>query len=246
MPGTASCSIESVIVRVVRQEHVWVQYADQEQGRPPKKKKQKKTTDTDLAEFEAEIAAIEDGQADEVCMPRRIHAVAAETSNRYLEEHLLTGKLVQGSPPPEERTFVDDDGTKFVWDSALRKFCPEDMVTPQAASAGTQQQQKNPPATSQGGAGTAGEYTQVLILFKQVACVVTVCIQQFHNACSCSAFTQNSSCHWFSLIKNPSNSICCIKNMPRVLSTVHLLCHARSETRFRRVITFPGSGACRT
>ena len=39
-------------------------HADQEQGRPPKKKKKMK--DADMAEFEAEIAAIEDVQADEV------------------------------------------------------------------------------------------------------------------------------------------------------------------------------------
>ena len=43
--------------------------ADQEPGKPPKKKKKKETTDADLLEFEAEIAAIEDGQAQDVHVP---------------------------------------------------------------------------------------------------------------------------------------------------------------------------------
>ena len=32
-----------------------------------------------------------------------------------------------GSPPPDERSFVDDDGTEFVWDVQLRKFRPTDL-----------------------------------------------------------------------------------------------------------------------
>lgn len=79
------------------------------------------------------------------------------------ELRLLISKFVQGSPPPEERTFVDDDGTQFVWDPALRKFRPEDMPTPQAES-GTQPQQ--PP---KGDTAPGGEYTQVLI--HHAACV---------------------------------------------------------------------------
>lgn len=63
---------------------------------------------------------------------------------------------VQGSPPPEEQTFVDDDGTKFVWDSTLRKFRPDDMAAPQA-DAGTQQQA----AASTVAPAATGEYTQV-------------------------------------------------------------------------------------
>ena len=31
------------------------------------------------------------------------------------------------SPPPDERTFVDDDGTLYVWDPALRKFMPSEQ-----------------------------------------------------------------------------------------------------------------------
>lgn len=34
------------------------------------------------------------------------------------------GDEVPPSPPPEERSFVDDDGTLYVWDPALRKFQP--------------------------------------------------------------------------------------------------------------------------
>lgn len=32
------------------------------------------------------------------------------------------------SPPPEDREFEDDDGTRFVWDSSLRKFRPEGLA----------------------------------------------------------------------------------------------------------------------
>jgi hypothetical protein len=77
-----------------------------------------------------------------------------------LRVHLLTGLLahvMQGSPPPEERSFEDDDGTKFVWDSMLRKFRPEDMATPNAE---TQQQQ---PGATAGADAAPVEYTQVLI-----------------------------------------------------------------------------------
>jgi HIV Tat-specific factor 1 len=35
------------------------------------------------------------------------------------------GADVPPSPPPDERCFEDDDGTIYVWDSALRKFMPE-------------------------------------------------------------------------------------------------------------------------
>jgi hypothetical protein len=41
-------------------------HADEEQGKPPKKQRKKQATDAELAEFEAEIAAIESGQPDEV------------------------------------------------------------------------------------------------------------------------------------------------------------------------------------
>ena len=37
---------------------------------------------------------------------------------------------VPDSPPQDEREFEDDDGTKFVWDSTLRKFKPEGMDLP--------------------------------------------------------------------------------------------------------------------
>lgn len=32
------------------------------------------------------------------------------------------------TPPPEERSFIDDDGTLYKWDSKLRKFMPEESV----------------------------------------------------------------------------------------------------------------------
>ena len=51
---------------------------------------------------------------------------------------------------------MDDDGTKFVWDSTLRKFRPEDMAALQA-DAGTQQQA----AASTVAPAATGEYTQV-------------------------------------------------------------------------------------
>ena len=39
------------------------------------------------------------------------------------------------SPPPDEQHFVDDDGTEFRWDSALRKFVPSDLAQNSAAAA---------------------------------------------------------------------------------------------------------------
>ena len=52
-----------------------------------------------------------------------------------------------GSPPPDERHFVDDDGTEFSWDPALRKFRPAELPADNAAATAA--------ANSSGGA-TAG------------------------------------------------------------------------------------------
>ena len=38
------------------------------------------------------------------------------------------------SPPAEDREFVDDDGTHFVWDPALRKFRPAEPSADAAAA----------------------------------------------------------------------------------------------------------------
>lgn len=51
----------------------------------------------DLARFEAELAELEGAEADDR----------------------------EGSPPPEDRTFVDDDGTTYVWDSSKRSYVPQ-------------------------------------------------------------------------------------------------------------------------
>jgi hypothetical protein len=67
-----------------------------------------------------------------------------------------------GSPPPEERTFEDDDGTVFVWDPVLRKFRPEDMASHNAASGAPQQQ---PAAAPEANAAVFEEYTQVRMYF---------------------------------------------------------------------------------
>ena len=38
------------------------------------------------------------------------------------------------TPPPDERTFEDDDGTTYVWDAVLRKFvAASEDATPSAA-----------------------------------------------------------------------------------------------------------------
>lgn len=39
------------------------------------------------------------------------------------------------SPPPDERQFVDDDGTHFTWDASVRKFVPNDLPFPTPAPA---------------------------------------------------------------------------------------------------------------
>jgi hypothetical protein len=89
---------------------------------------------------------------------------------------------VQGSPPPEDRSFVDDDGTEFVWDPALRKFRPVDLQPPVAttapgddgtAKATTQQPRERadadagePEAQDTGGAAEGGtQYTREMMTF---------------------------------------------------------------------------------
>jgi HIV Tat-specific factor 1 len=42
------------------------------------------------------------------------------------EQHAVHGDVDIESPPPEEQSFKDDDGTKYQWDSSLRKFMPID------------------------------------------------------------------------------------------------------------------------
>ena len=53
--------------------------------------------DPELAQFQAEIGAIE-----------------AETAEANREE----------TPPPDQQRFQDDDGTTYVWDGNLRRFVP--------------------------------------------------------------------------------------------------------------------------
>ena len=56
----------------------------------------------------------------------------------------------EASPPPEERQFEDDDGTVYVWDSALRKFMPQEVAAAAtAAGAGAA-------GAAAAGAGTGG------------------------------------------------------------------------------------------
>jgi len=64
----------------------------------------------------------------------------------------------EGSPPPEDREFVDDDGTRFVWDATLRKFRPEDLAAPSGAEAAA----AGPPATS---GAVRAEYTVEMMTF---------------------------------------------------------------------------------
>jgi len=59
-----------------------------------------------LAEFQAEIGAIEAETAD---------ANRAET------------------PPPDQQCFQDDDGTSYAWDSNLRRFVPAGDELPSAS-----------------------------------------------------------------------------------------------------------------
>lgn len=61
------------------------------------------------------------------------------------------------SPPPEDREFVDDDGTRFVWDSTLRKFRPEDLEAPPAAAATA--------GAAAPAAGVAEGYTREMMTF---------------------------------------------------------------------------------
>ena len=61
---------------------------------------------------------------------------------------------------------MDDDGTKFVWDSTLRKFRPNDMAAPQV-DAGKQQQA----TASTVAPAAAGEYTQVPMNTAYVLCM---------------------------------------------------------------------------
>ena len=59
--------------------------------------------DPELAEFQAEIGAIE---------------AETEQANRA------------DTPPPEQQRFQDDDGTNYVWDSTLRRFVPAAEMAP--------------------------------------------------------------------------------------------------------------------
>lgn len=57
--------------------------------------------DPELADFQAEINAIE------------LETAEAERAQ---------------TPPPDQQTFQDDDGTMYKWDPALRRFQPADTV----------------------------------------------------------------------------------------------------------------------
>ena len=59
--------------------------------------------DPELAEFQAEIGAIE---------------AESEQANRA------------DTPPPDQQRFQDDDGTMYVWDSDLRRFVPAGEMAP--------------------------------------------------------------------------------------------------------------------
>lgn len=108
---------------------------------------------------------------------------------------------VQGSPPPEERTFVDDDGTKFVWDSTLRKFRPDDMAPPQA---GTQQQ----PAPAGQGIAAAVEYTQVHM---HASNVLNMCrtIASLHDIDRAEPLNYTCCTLFHALYSASRNSLCC-------------------------------------
>lgn len=58
--------------------------------------------DPELAEFQAEIGAIE---------------AETEQANRA------------DTPPPDQQRFQDDDGTIYVWDSSMRRFVPAGETT---------------------------------------------------------------------------------------------------------------------
>lgn len=62
--------------------------------------------DPELADFQAEISAIE------------VEAAEAERAQ---------------TPPPDEQTFQDDDGTTYKWDPALRRFQPANAATTSTA-----------------------------------------------------------------------------------------------------------------
>ena len=59
--------------------------------------------DPELAEFQAEIGAIE---------------AATEQDHRA------------DTPPPDQQRFQDDDGTTYVWDPSLRRFVPAEEAAP--------------------------------------------------------------------------------------------------------------------
>lgn len=61
------------------------------------------TIDPELAEFQAEIGAIE---------------AETEQANRA------------DTPPPDQQRFQDDDGTIYVWDANLRRFIPAAETAP--------------------------------------------------------------------------------------------------------------------
>lgn len=88
--------------------HVWQHRLDAHgdlscAGPQPKTVAAPATIDPELAEFKAEIGAIE---------------AETEQANRV------------DTPPPDQQRFQDDDGTIYVWDSNVRRFVPAGETAP--------------------------------------------------------------------------------------------------------------------
>jgi hypothetical protein len=71
-----------------------------------------------------------------------------------------------GSPPPDERAFVDDDGTHFVWDVQLRKFVPSELQAADTSAPAAAAIMGNTAAVAATAAAPQPEYTAEIMRFQ--------------------------------------------------------------------------------